>query len=237
VAIVSAQHAGLAYISQPLHVGRGAAVTADPLVVWDTSSAGPPVRLRRRLLTIAKPNADGSREVLELLELENTGRATRVPQDTLQPSWTGAIPAAALQFTPQQGDFSPDAIVQRGDRVEVFGPIQPEGARQLSYRYVLGGEVHALALPIDQPTEELDLLLEDTLASVTAPGLRSVGVQPIKERHFAGYSAESLAVGAPVRIAFPAGRFAIDRVMPFLVGAVAVSLGVGLWMALKRSPQ
>jgi hypothetical protein len=235
--VVSALHDGLAYFSLPLRVTARTAAAADPLVVWDTSSSGPPVLLRRRLLTIASPKTDGSREVLEILELENPSRQTRVPQDTLQPTWTGAIPAATLQFSPQQGDFSPDAIVQRGNRVELFGPIQPEGVRQLSYRYVLGGEVHSLALPIDQPTEELDVLLEDTLSAATAPGLHSAGVQAIEGRHFARYRAESLAAGAPVRIAFPAGGFQIERIVPFLVGAVVVALGAGLWMALKGSRQ
>jgi hypothetical protein len=59
-------------------------------------------------------------------------------------------------------------------------------------------------------------------------------VQSIEGRHFARYRAESLAAGAPVRIAFPAGGFPIDRVVPYLVGAIVVALGAGLWIALRR---
>ncbi len=235
--VVSAEHDSLAYFSPPLHVTPGQANSADPLVVWDTSSTGPPIVLRRRLLTVARPKADGSREVLEILELENGGRTTRVAPDTLHPTWSGAIPAEALSFAVQQSDFSPDAVLQRGERVSLFGPIQPEGPRQLSYRYVLGGSVHALALPIDQPTEELDLLFEDTTTAVTAPGLHTMAVETIEQRRFARYRVDSVAAGAPVRIAFPASRLSIDSLLPYIVGLVVAALGAGLWIALKRRPQ
>jgi hypothetical protein len=235
--VVSAEHDSLAYFSTPLHITPRQANTADPLVVWDTSSTGPPIVLRRRLLTVARPKADGSREVLEILELENGGRTTRVAPDTLRPTWSGAIPAAALSFAVQQSDFSPDAVLQRGERVSLFGPIQPEGPRQLSYRYVLGGSVHSLALPIDQPTEELDLLFEDTTTAVTAPGLHTMAVETIEQRRFARYRVDSVAAGAPVRIAFPAGTLRIEALVPWIVGLVVLVLGGGLWIALKRRPQ
>ncbi len=233
--VVSAQHDGLAYFSQPLHVSAGQASTAEPLVLWDTSSTGPPIMLRRRLLTVRRPAADGSREVLEILELENPGRTTRVSPDTLQPTWTGTIPAEAVQFVVQQGDVSPDAVAQRGNRVNLFGPLQPDGARQLSYRYVLGSAVRNLSLPIDQPTGELDLLFEDTTTAVTAPRLHAVGVETIEQRRYAGYRADSLPAGAAVRIAFPASRLKIDALVPYIVVAVVLVLGGGLWIALRRS--
>jgi len=233
--VVSAQHDGLAYFSQPLRVAPGQAATADPLVLWDTSSSGPPILLRRRLVTVARPSPDGSREVLEILELENVGRETRVPPDTLRAAWTGAIPAEALSFTVQQGDFSADAVAQRGGTVLLFGPIQPEGRHQLSYRYVLGGAVQSLSLPIDQPTDELDLLFEDTTTAVTAPNLHALGVGPIEQRRFTQFRADSLPAGAAVRIAFPAGRLKIDALLPVIVGLVVVAMGAGLWIALRRS--
>lgn len=235
--VVSAQHDSLAYFSSPLRVVAGQSVSADPLVLWDTSSTGPPILLRRRLLTVARPNPDGSREVLEILELENVGRTTRVSMDTLRPTWTGAVPVEALSFSVQQSDFSPDAVSERGGVVRLFGPVQPEGRRQLSYRYILGGAVSSLTLPIDQPTEQLQLLFEDTATAVTAPQLHALGVAPIEQRRFARYQADSLPAGASVRIAFPAGRLKIDSLLPFIVGLVVVAMGGGLWIALKRRPQ
>ncbi len=237
VYVASALYAGLAYFSQPIRVVPGRAVVADPLVVYDTSSTGPPIAVQRRLVTIARPRSDGSRDVLELLELVNPSSATRIAPDSLQPVWAGAIPAEALQFEVQSGDFSADAVVRRGDRVLLYGPVQPKGFHQLSYGYTLAGSVQAFALPVDQPTAELDLLLEDTLSRATAPGLRSGGVQQIETRFFARYRADSVSAGAPVRVAFSKAPLRAEKLIPFLVIAIATALGAGLWVALKRRPQ
>jgi hypothetical protein len=143
--VASALHDGLAYFSAPLPVVAGSTTTALPLVVYDTSSTGPRVSVRRRFVTIARPKPDGSREVLEILELDNPGRATRIAPDTLQPTWAGAIPPAALDFEVQQSDFSADAVLRRGGDVQLFGPVQPDRTHQLSYRYVLSGATHRRA--------------------------------------------------------------------------------------------
>jgi hypothetical protein len=235
VYVVSAEHDSLAYFSLPLHLTIGQTTTADPLIVWDTSSTGPAILLRRRLLTIARPKPDGSHEVLEILELENPGRTTRVSNDTVHPTWSGAIPEQALEFSLQASDFSNDVVSQRAGRVKLFGPLQPQGRRQLSFRYVLGGAVQSLVLPIDQPTDELDLLFEDSTTAVTAPGLVRLGVETIEQRRFARYRTDSLAAGAPVRIAFPAGKLRIESLLKYIVGLVILALGVGLWIALRRS--
>jgi len=114
----------------------------------------------RRLVTVAKEKQDGSRDVLELLELENPGVATRVARDTLVATWAGAIPPVAIQFRVGQGDVSPQVVTRRGDTVAVYGPLPPRERKQLSYSYVLSATVRRVAVPIDQPTEEVDLLLE-----------------------------------------------------------------------------
>ncbi len=234
VYVVSAFHDGLAYFSQPVEMVVGQATTADTLVVYDTTSRGPAVELRRRLVTIAKAKPDGARDVLEILELENPGRATRVAADSLHPNWSGAIPLAALQFQAGSGDFSADAVMRDGDRVVVFGPIQPDGPRQLSYGYVLPRSVGTLNLPIDQPTAELDLLIEDTSAAVSAPSLVAGGVEEIENRTFSRYRTGALAAGVPVVIAFPAASFRAEKLVPVLVGVLAVVLGIGLWIALRK---
>jgi hypothetical protein len=234
--VASAFRDGVAYFSRPLRVESGRTTAADTIVVYDTSSRGPAVRIRRRLVTIGSPKQDGARDVLEILELENPGRATRIATDSLRPTWSGRIPAAAVQFQAGQGDFSPDAVALRADSVLVFGPIQPDVTRQLSLGYVLPGSARTVAIPIDQPTAELDLLIEDTLTRVSAPSLHAAGVQRIESRNFARYSTDSLAPPSAVVLTFPASGFRVERLLPFLVGAIALALAGGLWVALRRSP-
>src|SRR2546422_11506614 len=100
---------------------------------------------------------------------------------------------------------SPQAVTRRGDSVAVFGPIPPRERKQLSYAYVLPADVRAVRVPIDQPTGEVDLLLEDTAAVVTGAQLDSLGVEEIEGRRFARYRARAVVTGAPLAIALPQG--------------------------------
>lgn len=234
--VVSAFRDGVAYFSRPIRVEAGQPASVDTIVVFDTSSTGPPVRVQRRLVTVNGAKQDGARDVLEIIELENPGTATRIATDTSQPTWAGAIPRVAVQFQVGQGDFSPDAVGLKGDSILVFGPVQPEVTRQLSVSYELPSSARTMEVPIDQPTGELDLLIEDTLTSVTGPTLHAIGVRHIENRSYAGYASDSLPAGTTVTLTFPAGRFRVERVVPFLVGAVALALGAGLWIALRRRP-
>jgi hypothetical protein len=234
--VVSSWRAGIAYFSEPVPRDGGARARLGPLYVFDTSSTGPAVRLARRLVTVTKVKGDGTRDVLELIELENPGDATRVAVDTLRPTWAGAIPSAAIQFQVGQGDVSPQAVALRGDSVSVYGPLPPGERKQLSYAYVLPATVHGLDVPIDQATDEVDLLLEDTTAVVTARALDSLGVETVEGRRFARYRSRTLAAGVPVAIAFRERRFAPEMIVPWVVGVVGLMLAVGFVVALRRRP-
>src|SRR6266478_2141027 len=208
-----------------------------PLYVYDTTSTGPAVRVMRRLVTVAKEKQDGSRDVLELLELQNPGVATRVAQDTVRPTWAGALPPVAIQFQVGQGDVSPQVVTRRGDSVAVYGPLPPGERKQLSYTYVLSAAVRRVSVPIDQPTEEVDLLLEDTAAVVTAGALDSLGVEDIGGRRFARYRTPPLAPGAGLAIAFAERRLAPEALVPFIVALAALVLAAGFVVALRRKPR
>src|SRR3989449_2333823 len=67
--VVSTWYAGIAYFSEPITPGRSSS-SLRPLPVYDTSSTGPPVRVTRRLITVAREKRDGSRDVLELVRSE-----------------------------------------------------------------------------------------------------------------------------------------------------------------------
>ena len=235
--VVSSWRAGIAYFSEPVRPRVGPTARLAPLYVYDTSAVGPAVRMARRLVTVAKLKGDGTRDVLELVELENPGSATRVARDSLQPTWAGRIPPEAIQFQVGQGDVSPEAVTRRGDSVAVFGPLPPRVRKQLSFTYVLPATMRRVSVPVDQPIEEVDLLLEDTAAVVTAGKLDSLGIEDIEGRRFARYRTPPLAAGAPLAIAFTDRRFAPEALVPFIVGIAGAVLAVGFIVALRRKPR
>jgi len=236
VYIVSTWYDSLAYFSLPLNVLGRPAVQVEDLVVYATTKHVPPIRLARRLVTVARPAADGTRDVLEILELENTGLTTRIADDTLVPTWAGAIPSAAVQFQGGQGDISPEAMMRRGDSVLVLGPIPPGHVKQLSYGYVLPAGEAGVVLPIDQATRELNLLVEDTTATVDAPKVESLGVREIEQRRFAAYRAGPLAPGDRVTIGLPRGAFRPQALLPYVIAILAAAMVVALVWALRRKP-
>lgn len=235
VYVVSAWYDSLAYFSLPLNVTGRPAVHVEDIVTFLTSVNGPPIRLARRLATVAAAREDGTREILELLELENMGRTTRIAKDTL-PTWAGRVPERAGQFRGGQGDISPEAIVFRNDSVLVLGPIPPGPVKQLSYSYALPAGTRALVIPIDQPTVELNLLVEDTAAVVTAPKLQSLGVQELEQRRFAAYRAGPLAPGDRVEIQVPASGFRAQTLLPYVIAVLAAGMVVALVWALRKRP-
>jgi len=234
VYVASSLFQGIAYFSEPVPIGSRPAVTLQPILVYDTATTGPPIQVQHRLVTIARAKKDGTRGVLELVELVNPTTATRVAADTTRPNWAGEIPHEAIQFEVGQGDVSAEAVALRGDSVLVFGPIPPGGPKQLTYSYVLPATAQQLAIPIDQPIGELLLLLEDTTTVVTAPGAEALGVELIEERRFASYRARGLGRGTDVALAFPGRGFAIQALLPYVVALLALALVAGLVVALRR---
>lgn len=238
VYVVSAWYDSLAYFSLPLNVVGRPAVHVEDIVVYPTTIDAPPIRLARRLLTVARPDggAVGSREVLEIIEIENTGHTTRITRDTLRPTWAGRVPAGVADLRAGQGDMSPEAILFRGDSVQIFGPIPPGPAKQASYGYALAYGTRELTIPIDQETVEVNILVEDTTAAVTAPGIEALGVQEIEQRLFAAYRAGPLKAGDEVTIALPRGPLRAQMALPYLIAALAALMILALVWALKRKP-
>ena len=236
VYVVSAWFDSLAYFSLPLNVIDRPAVHVEDIMTFPTSASGPPLRLARRLATVAAAHDDGTREVLEILELENPGVTTRITKDTLAPTWAGAVPRNAGQFKGGQGDISPEAMVFKNDSIYVLGPIPPGPVKQLSYGYSLPAGTRTLAIPIDQATTELNLLIEDTAAVVHAPKLDSLGVSELEQRRFAAYRAGPLAPGDRVEIVLPAAGFRAQALLPYVIALLAAGMVVALVWALRKRP-
>src|SRR5439155_7686306 len=107
--LASAHYDDIAYFSEPVRVTT-ADVLLDPVLVYHASSTGAPVGVSQRLFTIARAKADGSRDMLEIIQLLNPGPATRVAADTTAPTWWGVLPAGVVQFQAGEGDVSAPAV-------------------------------------------------------------------------------------------------------------------------------
>ena len=234
--IVTVWYDSIAYVSNALTLGGRPVVHVDDIVTYPTTIDRPPIALARRLATIARAGDEGTREVLEILELENHGVTTRIAKDSMQAVWAGRVPEHTGQFRGGQGDISAEAIRFRHDSVLVLAPIGPGPAKQVSYAYSISAGVRTFVIPIDQPTAEVNLLVEDTLARVRATKLDTLGVQAIEQRRFAAYRAGPLAAGDRVEIDLPAGKFRAQLVLPYVIGVLAaVMVGALIW-ALRRKP-
>ena len=184
--LLSARYAGVEYFSPPLQVGRGRPDTTVSLLVYDTSSTAP-IELAARHLVIPRPGDDGTREVLDLVVLQNQGTLARVAPDTLGASWSAPLPPGSEGLDVGEGDVSPDAMARRGDSVFMAAPIGP-GEKQLSFQYHLPRGRTAIQIPFGREGGPVNVLLEEPGATVAAPRMTLADTQLIGGRSFRRYT-------------------------------------------------
>lgn len=231
---VSAEYAGIAHFSELLVLAGRLSADYGSLVVYDTATAGQPIRIAIRFLTVGGARPDGARDVLEAVDLQNPGTRTRVPADSATPVWRGVIPSGIVEWQVGESDVSAEAVARRGDTVSVFAPLAPGGSKQISFAYVLPDTMHVFRVPLDQPVGELLLLVEDTTATVTAPGLAAMSNETVEGRRFARYRATGVPAGGVLEIRLPPPGFRVARLVPWIVGLAALALAAGLWVALRK---
>ncbi len=218
--LVSARFAGIEYFSPPVHTNPARPDTGLVLGVSDTSSSAA-VDLETRHLVISGPAKDGTRGVLDILVLRNRGDRTRVAPDSLTPTFAVRLPAGMLGLQVGQGDISPDAVTLGRDSALVFAPISP-GEKQVVLTYTIPADRRRLEIPIDQPVETINLLLEEASAKATGAGVVKADSQTIEGHKFRRWSG-SATDRAVVVVGF-AGAGVASWALPGLVGLVAVAL-------------
>ncbi len=226
--VVSVEHDGIAYFTEPLHTFGAPTAEAEPLLVYDTSTTDPPIILRERHVVVRSVGEQNARRVIELLVLVNGGSKTRVVSDTTGAVWQGAIPHTAAEFQVGESDMSAEAVVRRDNAVVVTAPIPP-GERQLLVSYLIPRSEREVRIPIDQPIERFNVMLEDTAAAVEGP-LMMQGVEELDELTFRRYSANNIGEQSRIVVRFAAeGRSAAEFwwiIVPlaaiFLIGALVM---------------
>ncbi len=229
--VVSTRYDGIGYFSAPVPASDRAAADTITLTVFDTSSAGAPLELGVRHVVVAAPGADGSRDVLDIVQVENPGSTTRVAKDSAAVTWRMRLPADVQGFQVGESDVPASAVTRAGDTVLVRAPFPP-GAKQLVLTYVVPGSAGKLVVPIDQPAARLEMLVEDSGATAGGAGLAPGNPVQLEGRTFRRFSATHVAAGQVADLGFRGGP---RRNLTWLAVALsALLLGAGAWAAARR---
>lgn len=234
--LASVEHRGINYFSSAVRAVEFTMDTAATLFVFDTTSVGPAITVAQKHVVVRSPEANGSRSVLELLVLHNRGQLARVVGDSAVPVWRGALPEGATNLEVGESDVSRDAVVARGDTVMLFAPVPP-GEKQLVYAYTIPSGRRTLNIPVDQPVERLQVLLEDTLAQVESSGLQRFADEQMEGVTFARYEGAATAAGGPVGVRFPSGGTSAMAMWWIPVALAGLAMGAALVVWLRRGPR
>ena len=220
--LLSTQYEGIGYFSPPIMPDSLRAPLA-PLLVYDTSSIAPPIVVQERHVLVEAPGPEGARRAVELLVLANRGRLTRVSPDSATPTWSGTIPPEAEGFELGLSDFPADAVEVRGETLSVYAPIPP-GERQILAGYLLPAGVERFDVPVDQPVGRLDVLLEDSAATLEGRALPLVGMENLNGRPLRRFGGDSVPAGTTISIVFPGRGMVPGTIMVWILVPLAAAL-------------
>ena len=222
--LLSAQHAGIEYFSQPVPTNPQRADTGIRIVVYDTSGTVP-ISLEARHVVVTRPREDGSRGVLDLMVLRNDSRLTRVASDTMRPTWTAPLPTGSIGLDVSESDFSREALGRKGDSVIVVAPFAP-GEKQLTVQYLIPSDRTVVELPFQRSGASINVLAEETGVRVSGSGVALADSQLLQGRSFRRWTGVAQS-GAVVRIALPG----VNRTPTWLLGALVATLTLALMVA------
>lgn len=227
VYLVSARWDGIQYFGTPLGLRPGGPSGVVTLVVADTSSLAP-VRLAARHLIVSPVNADGVRDVVDLMVLENPGSITRVGSDSLHPTWRMLLPHFAVNIHGGNSSFSLQSLVLAGDAIALFAAIPP-GSHDVEIDYQIPPNSRRFEVPVDEDVPASNIISEDRGMVVHGAYTRSDTV--IERKPYVRWQGRMTA-GQPVVLQF--GRSGIPKwLLPAMIAMMAVVL-VGVTMRGMR---
>jgi hypothetical protein len=229
--LLSAEHAGIEYFSQPVPTNPARPDTGIRILVYDTSSTVP-VSLEARHLVVTRPAQDGSRSVLDLMVLRNDSRYTRVAPDTNHPTWAGPLPRGTIGLDVAESDFSRDALGRRDDSVVVIAPFAP-GEKQLTVQYLIPSSQTSIQLPFARPGAAVNVLAEETGVRVSGHGVALADSQVLQGRSFRRWTGVAQP-GTVLQILLPGTRRAPKWLLAVLVGTLSLTLAGAGWHLLSR---
>jgi hypothetical protein len=232
----SAVYGGIAYFTPPL---RDSTVTGEgaEIAVYDTTSTGIHIGVRGHHIVVSSVDANSQRSVTEVYELSNDSSVTRVSRssDSGDPVWSAIVPSNAKDFRVSQGDIPASSVAFRDAHVAVFAPIAP-GLAQLVFTYTIPASAFPLSVPIQQPTQILEVLVEDEKGTVNGAKLKEQNPVTLERRSFRRFLADDVPENAVSVIDLPAvRRTTVDSrylvALTLLIGGTMIAT---LARALKR---
>ncbi|MDQ2891417.1 MAG: hypothetical protein M3R65_12835 [Gemmatimonadota bacterium] len=229
---VSSSHDGVAYFSHPLSPGVTGSADAE-IVVFDTTSRHVPITVRGRHLILSRASSDGLRTVTEVFELSNDSSVTKVAAGEAPAAavWSSLIPATATNPVVADGDVPAAAIRFADSRVLLFAPLAP-GMKQLAFHYDLPAGAFPLHVPIDGGAVVLEVLAEDSTATVAGARLRAVAPVSIEGHRFRRYLGGEVPANAVAIVGVPELRQ--PPALLFVAGLTLV-IGGAMTFALARA--
>ena len=232
----SALYGGIAYFTPPLNDAVVKGQNAE-IAVYDTTSAKIPIGVRGHHIVVSGVDANAQRAVTEVYELANDTTVTRIAlgSSLSNPVWTALVPERATGFRVSQGDIPAAAVAFNNSHVSVYAPIAP-GLAQLAFTYSLPANSFPLHVPVQQPTQIFEVLVEDERGSVSGAKLKERDPVLLERRSFRRFLADDVPVNAVSVIDLPAApRSTIDRrylvVLTLIIGG---SMIAALAVALRR---
>jgi hypothetical protein len=232
VLIATAEFQGVRYFGNPIHSSETLAGYA--VEVFDTAVATPTtagLRVVRRDVIIV-PEADGSAEVNEILQIQNPTRKTLVPPQGM-PLWEFRIPPGVGAFEAGEGKIGPEMVQRMGRRVFLTGSVIP-GTHELYVRYRLPREARRTAFPVSAQTDTMNLFVRQPSPEVKVAGLASPSLVGAEQEKFLRYG--SAAMGGTKEVVLEWKHTAAPPVDPrwAALGVTGVLLAVGAGVAARR---
>jgi hypothetical protein len=229
--LLSAQYDGVQYFSQPVPTQVTRPDSSLQIQVFDTSSSAP-VSVEARHLVVARPGEDGSRGVLDLLVLRNDSRLTRVPPDSVSPTWRGLLPGGTIGLEVAESDFSQEALERRGDSLMLLAPFAP-GEKQITVQYLIPSDHRVVQLPLSDSGAVINVLAEESGVRVNGSGLALADSQVLQGRTFHRWTGRAQS-GTVLRISLPGSGRTPSWLLIVAVLAFSVALVGAGWRAAAR---
>ena len=227
-------YGGIVYPTAPFRSPRVSGDDAT-ITVFDTTSKSVALKLAGRHLIIGAQQASGTRPVGEVFDLENDSTVTVIARDSVTPVFSLHIPPNATNFRANAGgSFSAAAMTRSGATVSLFAPVSP-GLRQFAFTYDVPSKSFPLSIPAEMPIGVFEVLLEEPLAEVRAPGIREVNPESMDGRTFRRFLAQDVAANTVVSVNVP--RVAMAQRQRVYIGIALVflaAMGVALVFAARR---